>query len=413
MKNQTIIDAIIANASAEFKAAITVGSQTDFATYANAIVESGTLRNQFLASMMDKIVMVKVKAKRWDNPLAFLKKERMDYGRVIEEVFVDTIPEEQYDQASTTLLKSNPPSISSIYHVRNRQSKYPVSITKAQLKAAFFNEGGMMSLVNGILNSLYKSDAKDEYSYMKNIIQAYHTEGLFDVVTVTDPTTKETVEDFVIEVKAISNDMMFLKDDYNAAGVKNFCMKEDQILLIDPWYDARIDVSFLAQIFNMEIGEIEARKVIVDDFGGLDNVVAALVSKDWMEIHDTEFTVEDFRNGETLTTNYYLHHWGIYSASRFENAVLFTTTTPTVTGVTLLPATATVARKGSLQTTVTVAGTNNPPQKCSYTVDGTDSYVTPTGLLYVGANETTSPLTVTATSTFNTGFADTATITVS
>lgn len=413
MKNQTIIDAIIANASDEFKAAISLGSQTEFATYANAIIESGTLRNQFLSSMMDKIVMVKVKAKRWQNPLAFLKKEKIDYGRVIEEVFVDTIPEEQYDQASTTLLKSNPPSIASIYHVRNRQSKYPVSITKAQLKASFFNEGGMMTLINGILNSLYKSDAKDEYLYMKNMIQAYHTEGLFQNVQVTDPTTKELVEDFVIEAKAISNDMMFLKTDYNAAGVNNFTPKEDQILLIDPWYDARIDVSYLAQIFNMGVGEIEAKKVVVDDFGGLSNVVAALVSKDWMVIHDTEFTIEDFRNGETLTTNYYLHHHGIYSASRFENAVLFTTVLPTVTGVTLLPATATVARRGSLQTSVTVAGTNNPPQKCTYTVDGTDSYITPTGLLYVGANETVSPLTITATSTFNTGFSDTATITVS
>jgi hypothetical protein len=77
---------------------------------------------------------------------------------------------------------------------------------------------------------------------------------------------------------------------------------------------------------------------------------------------------------------------------------------PTVTGVTVNPATATVAKGQTRTFSATVQGTNNPDQGVAWSVTGGGSGTTITnaGVLTVGANETASSLTVRATSAYDT-----------
>jgi len=89
----------------------------------------------------------------------------------------------------------------------------------------------------------------------------------------------------------------------------------------------------------------------------------------------------------------------------------------TVTGVTVSPATATVARNGTLQFTATVNGTNNPAQTVTWTVSTNQGNVNNTsisaaGLLTVGPNQNPTTLTIRATSTADTTKSGTATVTV-
>jgi hypothetical protein len=91
-----------------------------------------------------------------------------------------------------------------------------------------------------------------------------------------------------------------------------------------------------------------------------------------------------------------------------------TGTGPTVTGVTVSPNSATVA-KGDIQAfTVTVTGANNPAQTVTWTVNGggAGTSITASGVLTVGAGETATTLTVKATSTVNITKSGTATVTV-
>ena len=90
--------------------------------------------------------------------------------------------------------------------------------------------------------------------------------------------------------------------------------------------------------------------------------------------------------------------------------------TPTVTGVTVSPATATVQQGNTQQFTVTVNGTKNPPKTVTWAVSGntkTGTSISTGGLLTVAEDETADTLNVTATSTFNTDKSGTATVTVS
>jgi uncharacterized repeat protein (TIGR02543 family) len=90
------------------------------------------------------------------------------------------------------------------------------------------------------------------------------------------------------------------------------------------------------------------------------------------------------------------------------------TTPDTVTSVTVSPATVAVEKGTTQQFDATVAGTNNPAQTVTWTVEGgtgtTD--ISTSGLLTVNASETATTLTVRATSTVDDTKSGTATVTV-
>ena len=87
---------------------------------------------------------------------------------------------------------------------------------------------------------------------------------------------------------------------------------------------------------------------------------------------------------------------------------------PRVTGVTVSPATISLAR-GEMHTfTATVLGTNEPPQSVRWSVSGgsTGTSINSSGGLVISANESTTNLTITATSTANERISGSATVVV-
>jgi hypothetical protein len=86
---------------------------------------------------------------------------------------------------------------------------------------------------------------------------------------------------------------------------------------------------------------------------------------------------------------------------------------PTVTSVTVSPATASVAKGGTATFTATVTGDNSPAQTVTWSVSGdSGTTISAVGSLSVVANESAATLTVTATSTVDTTKSGTAAVTV-
>lgn len=88
--------------------------------------------------------------------------------------------------------------------------------------------------------------------------------------------------------------------------------------------------------------------------------------------------------------------------------------TPTVTMVSVSPATASVGKGDTESFSATVAGTNSPSQSVTWSVTGgiSGTSISPSGVLTVAAGETASTLTVTATSVFDDSKSGSATVTV-
>jgi hypothetical protein len=413
-KSTDLLNAIRNGASPEYIARVPLATRENIAQVGTAILDQSYTRNEFVSSLLNKIGLSVVKGAMFENPLKEFKKGTLEWGKHIEEIYVDIITANAFDPklAETELFKKNMPKISAIFHEQNRRDQYKTTVSIPQLKTAFMSDNGFTALIDKVVSVLYTSDNQDEFLLMKNLIHQYGVEGKFKMISVAPVVDVATAKLAMTKIKETSNDLTFLKTTFNHAGVHTSTPKNDQIILINTHFDALIDVELLATAFNMDKADFATRRVLVDDFGGLDNVLCAIVDKDWFMVYESFMSSEEIYNPQGLYYNYFLNHWQVMSTSQFANAVLIVTVAPTITSIVLTPATATVAKGGSLQLSVEAVGTGNPPSKVVYTHDGEDSYISTTGLLIVGMGETTGLLTVTATSVFDPTKTDTCAVTV-
>ena len=203
-----------------------------------------------------------------------------------------------------------------------------------------------------------------------------------------------------------------------------------------------MDVEVLAAAFNMEKAEFMGNRVLVDSFGSLDTarldilfkddpnyvpisttelqaldaIPVVMVDRDWFMIFDNFYNFTENYNGQGLYWNYFYHTWKTFSVSPFANNTIYVGGAPTVTSVTVTPATATVVKGQSIKMSANVVTTNFAPKSVVWTVTGGADAATTIdiyGNLHVSENETASTLTVTATSTFDNTKTGTANIKVS
>ena len=249
---------------------------------------------------------------------------------------------------------------------------------------------------------------------MKQLIVDAANDGKMYAVTIPE-VTPDNAKTIVAKIKGVSNSMEFMSTTYNSMGVLNYTKKENQIFLIDAAFDAMIDVEVLASAFNMSKAEFMGQRVLIDNFGELTGVYAAIVDKDWFMVFDNWIGFTENYNGQGLYWNYFYHCWKTFSTSPFSNAVLFTTETTAVTGVTVTPPTTELVKGSSMQFTASVVTTGYVPKGVTWSVTGTTdtvSSITPDGILTVPSTEPNTTLTVTATSVYDSSKKGTSTVTL-
>jgi uncharacterized protein YjdB len=106
--------------------------------------------------------------------------------------------------------------------------------------------------------------------------------------------------------------------------------------------------------------------------------------------------------------------WRVFSTSPFEQAVVFIDdTTPSVTSVTVSPATATVSRGQSLQLSANVVTVGFANKAVEWSIPETSGVsIDANGLLKVSSTASTGDVTVTAKSIYDESVTGTATITI-
>jgi hypothetical protein len=414
---ETILNTIRANASSDYQERVPVATQQNIAEVGNAITNYEPTRNEFLNALINRIGMVIIQSRLYENPLREFKKGMLEFGKDIEEIFVEIAKAQSYNPevAETEVFKRVIPDVKTIFHRMNRQDFYKVTISNDQLRTAFLSYRGIEDLIGRIVDSLYSGDNYDEFLLMKHLMLDYGDKGLFYPITVTAVTDEATAKKLTVKLRATAKTIGFMSPNYNAQGVHTFTPMEDIIIFMTPETEALMDVESLARAFNLEYTDFLGRVVIVDDFGGLENVQALMVDRQWFMVYDTFFNFTEQYNAQGLYWNYFFHHWQVLSTSQFANAIAFTTETPAITSVTISPKTATVSKGQNVQFTTTVVATGMASEAISYNVTNAvsdNTTITSNGLLIVGSDETATELTVSAISIFNSSKKDTATITV-
>ena len=249
----------------------------------------------------------------------------------------------------------------------------------------------MQSLIARIVDSLYSGANYDEFEQMKNVFSAAR-HGFFYIHTASP--SKTTIEDITTQIKASSNLLPFMSENYNATGVLTFTPKNRQILLVRTDVDAVMDVSSLAVAFNMDKREFMGRKILVDNFGaGNEDVYAILCDEEFLLVRENNVKFTEQFNAQGIFWNYFLHRWETFSASPFAACVAFTTATIVpVTAIEIDQVGQTLAAGQDMLLTATITPLNATTDTVKWSVDSTDkdsgTYITAGGYLRIGAHQT-------------------------
>lgn len=359
-----ILNVIRQNASYEYQSSVpTVTQASDIPKVGEVIYGTPALANQFLNALINRIAQVRVESAVFNNPYSRVKKGMVEYGEVIEEIFVNIAKAVTYDPESAAAreFQRNLPDVRSAFHVINWRVMYPVTIQDEDLRLAFLSIEGVQDLIARIVDAVYTAAEYDDFLLTKYLIIKAIAHGQFVTVSIGAGTD---MSEAAVQFRGISNLLPFMSSAYNTAGVKTTTPKSRQLIFMDAMYNAQYDVDVLAAAFNMDKATYQGSLYLIDSFTTFDNerfdvirsqsdgleevtaaelalmedVKAITVDENWFQIYDNknQFTEKYVASG--LYWNYFYHVWRTVSSSPFSNAVAYVTSEASITP----PATLTV-----------------------------------------------------------------------
>lgn len=344
--------------------------------------ENWDLYNMFTNALINRIGAVYMHQQAWRNPLAGFKKADLRWGDKLEEIAVKWIRSHCYSDVpdADKLFGDYRPEAATWFHKINRQEYYPISVNREELMMAFAGDGeseGLNNYIAQIMETPISSDEYDEYRIMLELFAYYDNKMGFykrNLSAIPSDTTDSasSAKTLLKMVKADAGRLAFPSSRYHAdipelRDYPVFARPEELIFLTTPEVRAAIDVDALMSAFHMEKGEIQERVVLVDEFP-MAGVGAVLTTRDFFQCRDRLRQNTSQPNALTLTTNFFLHRWGMYSVSPVAPAICYTTdegttiltSTQNVSGLTMTPDSANVGIGEKKQLTLALGGTISP-----------------------------------------------------
>lgn len=406
-----IINSIQEGASQGYRDYVPLANKENVADLKHAFASNQQLLNEFVQSMVNKVVKTIMTRLMVRNVLEQFKRGSAELGDTIEEVHVNLASEHVYDavRGETEVWKREKPDVRAFYHKRNRQVFYKQTVSDMEVVKAFNSWNGVQSLITKIINSMYGGNKNDEYKYMKLIIESAYANGAFHVVPIEGLDTDSGLKQFVEKAREYS---LLVRDvnHFNPLGVDNTTEESSLYVVLPARTQAKMDVNLLASSFNMDKADFISQRVGINYFGNED-ILAVLIDRDFYVVFDNLFEIRSLPNPQNLETSYWLHVHQTLSYSPFNTAIAFVKgTVPAITSLVLTPPVSVIGREGvnltlhakvpdsmeepTFTTENVVYTTNNPMVTLEAGLEPNMVKVTPTGDAIPG-----SVITVTATYT--------------
>lgn len=373
-----ILNVIRQNASYEYQSSVPEVTQaSDIPRVGEIIYGTPAFANQFLNALVNRIALVRAQSAVFNNPYSRLKKGYLEFGETVEDIFVNIARVVEYtpEKGEAREFKRTIPDVKSAFHVMNWRVMYPVTIQDEDLRMAFLSMEGVQNLIAQIVDSVYTAAEYDEFLLFKFLLVKAISHGKMKPISIGDGSDPK---DAAVAFRGTSNLLPFMSSEYNASAVKTTTPKERQIIFMDALYNGDFDVNVLSSAFNMEKADFMGRLYLIDNWTEFDNerfeviransdgleevtaaelalladVKAVLIDENWFQVYDNQnkFTEKYVASG--LYWNYFYHVWKTISSSPFANAVVFVTSSATIT----LPAsvTFTITNKSVSDTAITL-----------------------------------------------------------
>lgn len=421
------LNAVRRTQGGEYASRVPEATQANLKETINALWDWVPGRNQVQDALINQLGMVVFRNTLWTNPLGIWKMGMLEEGETIEEVFVGLLEAIDYDfdrdELEKEIFGEAPIEVQSSFHSINRRDRYKFTMNLPGLKTALLgNQLG--SYASSVMSAPQTSDQWDEYLLMTRLFKEMDDKNAFFTVNVPD--VEDQASDgpdarFLLRrMREFANTLPFISRMYNPAGMPVAASKDDLVLVTTAASEAAMDVEALAAAFNIDKAQMNARKIVLPtEHIGIEGFQAALTTDKFFVVADNLITTTSQFNPAKLTTNYWLHHWQIISASLFAPLIMFNSVRPsTVISETTYDVTdigtftftdqagtveATALNRGSLydvrvEAVTTPAG--GPNDALVLSISGQTSkltYITNEGDLYIAPNEDAQTLTITAT----------------
>lgn len=359
-----IMNVIRNEATPDYRAAVPTVEQTveSIRSAGKAILAFQPRMNEFV-NIANRIAVVAVTSKMYENPWAFMKKGTVEFGETVEEVFVNMVKAEPFDAPNSpaNVFKRRLPDVRTMFHAMDLQTKYVVTISYQQLKQAFLSANGVVSLIQDIIRRVYTAARYDEFIMMKYTFAQMYLSGSVTMQNYTPITDATTSTAFVKSVKKLTGKFGFMSSEYNIAGVPNYSLPEDIYCVMTTDTAANVDVDVLANAFNLDKVTFIGRQVLVDSFSfnngeldrldmllakdpnytrpdtddlsALSSIGAIICDRNFPQFYDNLDMYTEQYNADGLSWNEFYHVWRTYSASPFSNVVYLSTETSSISEV--------------------------------------------------------------------------------
>jgi hypothetical protein len=425
------LNAVRNSLGSEYQSRIPEATQANVAETIDQLWNYQAGRNHVFDAFVNRIGLVLFKNTLWSNVLAPFKIGTFENGDTIEEVMNGLLTAVDYDfdrdELEKEIFGTHPFETQTSFHKINRRDRYTFTVNQPGLRMALLNNE-LGSFLANVMSMPQTSDQNDEFLLMMNLFkefdkaEAYHIQNVPDV---GDPDSGPDESKVLLRrIREFNNTLPFISRLYNPAGMPVAANPDKLILLTTATADAAMDVEALAAAFNIGKAEVANRKIVIPErYFGIDGLQAILTTSDFFVVADNLIETTSQFNPAKLTTNFWLHHWQIMSASRFAPLVMFSSTRPstviseTPTPVTSIGAFTLTDKAGNVAATnvlrgvlydVAVVGVTTPAGTKSPALDldlsghtSQFSYINNGGELYLGPDETAESVTITATSVDN------------
>lgn len=304
---------------------IPASTRTNLDEIANQILNYTPLKNAVLTEIINKIAFTIIRNNTYESIFSRFRGRDIVYGDTIEEI-QPTIPV-GYDPRTvgTDPFGKVQPTIKACYHTINSEMQYKQTVTDVEFRRAVRNSEGLDTLVNSVINSMNTAMEMDDD--LKNLKVLSNTGVYGQVVymgakTGTDSTDAKTL---LTSIKQVASSMQFASNRWNFLRVMKQLPKRKQVIIIRADWVNKIDLDYLAGVYNLSKVELQQSIIEIPEFIGLDeNVVAALISEDALMYHKALQDGGMIYNPQGVPySNHFLNSWGVFSFSLFEDSALF------------------------------------------------------------------------------------------
>ena len=364
-------------------------------TLSTPLLSMPKLYNEFCDVLVQRIVYTKVMSQVYNNPLKVLEGDEMPLGYLGQEIFINPAIGRDFDiDDFAGALKKYESDVKVQYQEINFDKQYPVTIIRKKLKQAFVSWGALEEFIVGITNSLYNGLYIDKYNNTKALVTRAYLSNAVQIQVLTNPTTEALSKAFVKKARTLFLNFQTPSSDYNAwnkvggygRAVETFTPRENIVFLVKNEIQSELDVDVLAKAFNVDKTTLLGNILPVNDFTIKDRktgevlldgskILGIIADKTWFRIKPEDEYMDDFKNANNRSINYYLNATGMFNYSFFANAIVFATEEPTVpiVGLKFNKSETSIAEGGTEKVAVVPTPLNaSTPDSITYTSSDTD-----------------------------------------